>query len=149
MEPNWYLSGCFFLLFCLPYMLPPMTNLITAASPQLVTAAGKNRGYEKYNCLPQETFSCQELNVCCLCSSSSTSAPLKRLWCCEASFPPFSTTPKQPLLCVQGFCCHSPAASSFGGAGCDRLLPPVCHPSKCEERQGTQSNAGVFFEQVC
>lgn len=67
-----------FLLLCLPYMLPLVINLITWANTQLVTADWKNRANEKYNCLPQETFSCQKWNVWCICSSLRMSAPLKR-----------------------------------------------------------------------
>lgn len=77
----WHLIGIFqaaFLFLCLPYMLPLAINLITWANAQLVTADCKNRAYEKHSCLPQETFSCQKLNVWCICSSLSMSAPLKR-----------------------------------------------------------------------
>lgn len=158
----WILIGIFqaaFLLLCLPYMIPLVINLITGANTQLVTDDWKNRAYEKYNCLPQEIFSCQKWNIWCIYSSLSTSAPLKRhqsfMWAEHdaaaflpllCSLPPsFISTPNShPCVCRGSAVTaqlHLPLVG-WGVTGCCLLLP-VYRPSNA--KKDTEQKAVLGF----
>lgn len=99
----------------------------------------KNRAYEKYNCQPQETFSCQTWNVWCICSSLSMSAPLKRYGqsIMQQLFSPGRAFLQHLSSRPQRVC----RGCIFGGVGCDRLLPGY-HPSDGRKDTGQKAMLG-------